>query len=241
MENKKRNIFGWIAGALTSVVAGGWAVFTYVVPDPSVLGVSLINWKNILLLVVFLLSTIWLFVYFWCQRLPAFIKHIVIVVLYLTSFGASFVVGMKYEDPLFGSTKKAAEYIYNDSTTISGERSVKIDNIIILLSGCKKELGNVSCDMHLFNEGYDKEISFHGDTRAFDDVSNELSLQSLVVGTSTVKPSHRFSLTKGVKTKIVVYFKSVDETVGLLTSLRLKFIGVSGIRKGVVFNSVPLE
>jgi hypothetical protein len=239
MENKN-SVFGWLIGLLTTVIASGWAVFTYAVPDPSVLGVSFINWKNILLLLCFLVSSIWLFLYFWSQRLPAILKHFLIIALYITSAAGFFWIGTKFQDPLFGSSKMEAEYVYNDSATIIGERVEGIENVTILLRGCQKVIGQIACRLEFVNNGADREIGFHGDTRAFDDASNELELTSLVVGTSPMSPGRDFSLPKGVNTKVVVAFNSANDGIKQLTSLRLRFSGMSGVRKGVKFDGVIL-
>ena len=238
MENK--SILGWSFGFLTSLLGAGWAVFTYVVPDPSVLGMEAINWKNVLLFTSSLVAISWVVVYFFLQKLPSVIRHLSILILYSVTAFSFFWVGTKYQDPLFGSSEQEAVYAYNDSTTILGKRIETIENISIQLRGCQKVMGKIACKLDLLNNNTDRDVSFSGDTRAFDDVSNEMELDSLVIGSSNVSTYKTFALPKGVKTTVMIAFKLTNENSQKLTSLRVKLSGLNGVRKGVKFDGVPL-
>lgn len=237
---KSRKVLVWLASFLASAITFGWTIITYVVPDPTILGFDVINWKNILLFSCFLIGSTWLLIYFWLQRLPTIARHLLAVTAYAVSAALFFALGIKYQDPLFGVSKSEAVYAYNDSSTLLGERVESIDGVSVLLRGCQKSIGQIACKVELLNKGPDREIAFHGDTRAFDDASNEMELTSLVIGTSFHRTSKDFSLPKGVKTTIVVAFNSANNSIKSLTSLRLRFSGMDGPRKGVKFDSVPL-
>jgi len=239
MENK--SIHGWLVGAFTSFIAVAWAIFTYVIPDPSVLGFDAINWKNILLLLLACICLGWIFIYAFALKLPALLRHSSIVFVYILTAASFFWIGMKYEDPLFGVSEEEAVYAYNDSSTILGKRIEKIDNISIQLVECQKAIGKILCKLDFINNGADRDISFRSETRAFDDASNEISLDSVVVGSSNISTWHEFALPKGIKTSVIIAFNLVNNSSEKLTSLRLRFSGFNGVRGGVKFDEVKIK
>lgn len=238
MENK--NILRWSFGVLTSLLGAGWGVFTYIVPDPSILGMEAVNWKNTLLFASSLVAMIWVLIYFSLQKIPSFLRHSSIIILYSLTAFSFFWVGTKYQDPLFGSSEQEAIYAYNDSATILGKRIETIENVSIQLKGCQKVMGKIVCRLDLLNKNADRDLSLSGETRAFDDASNEMELDSLAIGSSNVSTYKTFVLPKGVKTTVIIAFKLPNESSQRLTSLRVKFSGMNGIRKGVKFDGVPL-
>lgn len=239
MENK--SFHGWLVGAFTSFIAVAWAVFTYVIPDPTVLGFDAINWKNILLILSIAICLGWLFIYSFALKLPTLLRHASIVFMYLLTAASFFWIGMKYEDPLFGVTEKEAVYAYNDSSTILGKRIETIDHISMQLVECQKAMGKIICKLDFVNNGADRDISFRSETRAFDDSSNEINLDSVVVGSSNISTWDSFSLPKGIKTSVLIAFKLVNNSSNKLTSLRLRLSGLRGVREGVKFDDVQIK
>jgi hypothetical protein len=239
MENK--SFHGWLVGAFTSFIAVAWAVFTYVIPDPSVLGFDAINWKNILIILLVVICVGWIFIYVFALKLPVILRHSSIVFVYLLTAVSFFWIGTKYEDPLFGASEKEAVYVYNDSATILGKRIETIDNISIQLVECQKAIGKIICKLDFVNNSIDRDISFRSETRAFDDSSNEIDLESVVIGSSNISTWDGFSLPKGIKTSVIIAFKLVNNSSSKLTSLRLRFSGMNGIREGVKFDDVPIK
>lgn len=238
-RSTKADLTGWIIGVLSTLIGASWAVLTYVVPDPSVLGIPAINWRNILLFLAFLLCLCWLAAFFWSFSKPRIGKATTFVVYFLTSFGF-FWIGQQYENPSFGIPKRGPIYKENASTTLGGVRVERIGDIAISLAGCEKALGQIACRVEMKNAADDRVVGFHRDTRVFDNRSNELRLTGLRIGSSMQDVWRDFTLPKGVTTSVLLIFKTADDDATELSSLRIRLERVGEKVSGVKFTQIVL-
>jgi hypothetical protein len=74
-------LLAWLTGGLSTLIGICWAIVTYVFPDPSVLGLGVVNWKNFLSFFAAFVFMIAMMIAMLAWRLPTLPRRMVNFIL----------------------------------------------------------------------------------------------------------------------------------------------------------------
>lgn len=239
-QNLTKRVYGWLFAAFSTLLAFMWTLFTYIIPDPTVLGLEWLNWQSTVVGMSVLVVVVWLLLYGWLQRFHAVVKHSLLPLSFITVAFLLFQLGFNLNNPLFQQNYKKPVYKENTSPTLLGKRVTQLKQLSVEFLGCHKEISQLACQLALLNQNEDQDFAFNYKTKAFDNSSNELELKSLLVGNKKINANQSFDLSKGVKRSVTLIFDMNNTSVEHIATLRLHFDNISGDTQGIKFTDIPL-
>lgn len=235
-----KRVYGWLFAAFSTLLALMWTVFTYIIPDPTVLGLEWLNWQSTVVGMSVLLVVVWLLLYGWLQRFHGVVKHSLLPLSFTGVAFLLFQLGSNLNNPLFQQNYKTPVYKENSSPTLLGKRVTQLKQLSVEFLGCRKEISQLACQLALLNQNEDQDFAFNHKTKAFDNSSNELELKSLLVGDKRIGANQNFDLSKGVKRSVTLIFDMNNTSVEHIATLRLHFDNIGGDTRGIKFTDIPL-
>lgn len=240
-SNRLSKTIAWMTATLGSVLATMWAVITYVIPDPSVLGLGFLNWKNVLCFLGAFAFLSWCFMYSRTSRLPNGIRGTLNTILTACVAAAFFWLGMEYASPSLDFGKEQQRVVENDSNTLLGQRIETIDNVRIRLVSCQLMAQSPTCMLELTSLSADRELNFDSTTTLYDIDGSALKLDRLVIGTQPADRYKSVSLVRGLATKLTLSFEPTRGQMESAPALKLVFDGMTNRNQVVKFNDVTLR
>lgn len=237
VQTTPAKLLALLTGALSTVLGLCWAVITYVFPDPTVFGLGVVNWKNIL--VVFatfiFLSAAMVSIFTW--RLPTIARRIVNLVLAVGLSYGFFIIGMEYAKPSFDFAQQQSRVIENDSPTLLGKRVEMVDNVRISLLNCNFIAQTPSCVFEFNSTNKDREIQVRSVSAVFETDGNNLRLDKTLVGNEELKYGN-IELVRNLNTKVTLIFKQTRNDLSTIPSVKLVISGLENSEQVVKFNEV---
>lgn len=223
---------------LSSIAGAFWAVITYVFPDPTVLGLGVVNWKNLLSFCAAFVFMGAILVALLSRRLPIYLRAVIHLILAAGISASFFVIGMEYAKPSFDFAKQQQESIENDSPTLMGGRVEMIDNVRISLGGCRVIAQVPSCTFEITSTNRDRNIGFNSETSFFEPGGSALNIERVVVGSRSENHLSNIALVRNLTTKITLVFQPTRESITTIPSIRLVIDGLENSRQVIKFNEV---
>lgn len=237
VQTTPAKLLALLTGALSTVLGLCWAVITYVFPDPTVFGLGVVNWKNIL--VVFatfiFLSAAMVSIFTW--RLPTIARRVVNLVLAVGLSYGFFIIGMEYAKPSFDFAQQQSRVIENDSPTLLGKRMEMVDNVRISLLNCNFIAQTPSCVFEFNSTNKDREIQVRSVSAVFETDGNNLRLDKTLVGNEELKYGN-IELVRNLNTKVTLIFKQTRNDLSTIPSVKLVISGLENSDQVVKFNDV---
>lgn len=237
VQTTPAKLLALLTGALSTVLGLCWAVITYVFPDPTVFGLGVVNWKNIL--VVFatfiFLSAAMVSIFTW--RLPTIARRVVNLVLAVGLSYGFFIIGMEYAKPSFDFAQQQSRVIENDSPTLLGKRVEMVDNVRISLLNCNFIAQTPSCVFEFNSTNKDREIQVRSVSAVFETDGNNLRLDKTLVGNEELKYGN-IELVRNLNTKVTLIFKQTRNDLSTIPSVKLVISGLENSDQVVKFNDV---
>lgn len=241
VPGKAKRVLAWITGSLSSVIGLCWAVITYVFPDPSILGLGVVNWKHFLSFFGAFVFMVAMLIAVLAWRLPAFVRRTVNFVLAIGLSTVFFVIGMEYAKPSFEFARNQNKVIENDSPTLLGKRVEMVDNVRINLVGCRVSAQIPSCAFEFTSTNRDRDISFNGQTSFFEPNGNALKIEKVVVGSVSGRYGNDIALVRGLATSITLVFEPTREQISTVPAVKMAISGMENGRQVVSFRDVKAE
>jgi hypothetical protein len=236
--SKSAKILTWITGVLSTVAGICWAAITYVFPDPTILGLGVLNWKNFLSFFAAFVFMGAMLIAIMTWRLPTLLRRMVNLVLAAGLCAIFFVIGMEYAKPSFEFAQKQNQAIENDSPTLMGKRIEMVDNVRVNLLDCRVAAQIPSCAFEFTSTNRDREISFYSQTSLFEPNGNALRIDRIVVGNVSGNHSANIDLVRNLATRITVIFEPTREQIATIPSVKLMLSGMENSMQVIKFNDV---
>jgi hypothetical protein len=201
-----------IMGGISALLAAMWGLITYVFPDPTVFGLSFLNWKNVILFMSAFVFLSVIFLGWYAHRLPQMLKGAMLVVL---SAGLAVIFFAK--------------------------RLEVVDGVRIELLGCEKIGRAPNCAFELTNTRLDGEFRFNSETSLFEETGGALSVDKLQVGSSRFINREPFPLVRGVPTRVKLAFEQGRGDLQDSPALKLSVRTNHGEDSVVKFNDVSIK
>lgn len=241
ITGKTRKTLAGIIAFLSAVVAAMWAIITYVFPDPTIFGLGIINWKNLL---SFVAAFVFLSALVASWRASGFPKVIRGALNLLLAAGLSisfFIIGMEYAKPSFEFARRQNAVVENDGPTLLGERLETIDNVRIRLIDCRITAQTPSCIFEIISTNRDREIKFDSDSRLFEPAGSGLKVDHIVIGNTPNKRHEYVSLVRNLSTRVTLIFEPTREQFENIPSVKLVMHGLGTSKKVIKFSDVGAQ
>ena len=230
-----------IMGGISALLAAMWGLITYVFPDPTVFGLSFLNWKNVILFMSAFVFLSVIFLGWYAHRLPQMLKGAMLVVLSAGLAVIFFALGGEYAKPSFDFARNQQKFIENAGANLLGKRLEVVDGVRIELLGCEKIGRAPNCAFELTNTRLDGEFRFNSETSLFEETGGALSVDKLQVGSSRFINREPFPLVRGVPTRVKLAFEQGRGDLQDSPALKLSVRTNHGEDSVVKFNDVSIK
>ncbi|RML55090.1 hypothetical protein ALQ93_100325 [Pseudomonas syringae pv. pisi] len=226
----------WMIGVI-------WSIFTYLFPDPTILGLSVdfINWKTLIIIV----STVMLFsglgIAILARKLPSLLKLGVWMALSLFLCAVFFKLGGEYAKPSVEFARSQKLFTENDNANMFGKRSENIDNLSIELLDCDQNGQSPTCTLELINKSADRDFRFLNPISLFEETGGALGLSQLRVGDAKFDRWDSFQLIRNVPTRVTLIFEATKGRVKQSPALKLTFRDRENKDNVLKFNEVKVN
>lgn len=237
-QSKLAKALTGVAAAISSLAAGMWAIITYVFPDPSVLGLGVVNWKNFLSFCAAFLFLVVVMIARKADRFPKLIRGSVNFLLAAGLSSAFFILGMEYAKPSFAFAQNQQKAVENDSPTLFGGRIEMVDNVKVQLTECRVVAQTPTCAFELTSTNRDREIGFSPETSFFEPTGGSLRIDRIVIGNTPSNRTYGIPLVRNLATQITVIFQPTREKIDKIPSVKLVMNGLEHSNQIVKFNDV---
>ncbi|WP_248747920.1 hypothetical protein [Pseudomonas sp. MWU12-2037] len=234
-----------IARCITSLVVVlipmMWALITYLVPDPSVLGFSFISWRNIVLLASAFLFFIAISIGWQIRNYkPTFRGTLQLFIAAVLSFGF-FILGSEYSKPSFDFARLQSKIVENEGRNLLGKRMEVLDNVRIELVDCENIGRLPTCTFELTNLSVDRSFRFSEKTQLFDESGGPLKFESIRVGQAEEKHWLQFQLVRNVPTRVTLNFQKSNHKLNKTPAIKLMFRDLNGETLALKFNEIEMQ
>lgn len=218
-----------------------WALITYAVPDPSVLGFSFISWKNVVVLVSAFLFMGAISIGWQIRNLrPMFRGILQFCMVVILSLGF-FTLGSEYAKPSFEFAKVQSRIVENEGTNLLGKRMEVLDNVRIELDGCEN-IGHLpACTFELTNLNVDRSFRFDDGTRLFDESGGPLKLVRVRVGQVEDNYWLQVQLIRNVPTRVTLIFQQSNNKLSNAPAVKLIFQDKNSNELALKFSDVVMH
>lgn len=217
-----------------------WALITYFVPDPSVLGFSFISWKNVVLLVSTFLFLGAVSIAWQIRNLTPILRGLLqFLMISGLSFGF-FILGTEYAKPSFEFAKLQSRVVENEGRNILGKRMEVLDNIRIELDGCENIGRLPTCTFELTNLNVDRSFRFDSGI-LFDESGGPLKLESIRVGQVEGSYWQQTQLIRNVPTRATLIFQQSNNKLSKTPAIKLAFQDVKSELLTLKFSDVTMQ
>jgi hypothetical protein len=230
-----------IMGGISALLAAMWGLITYVFPDPTVFGLSFLNWKNVILFMSAFVFLSVIFLGWYANRLPQMLKGAMLVILSAGLAVIFFALGGEYAKPSFDFARNQQKFIENGGANMLGKRIEVIDGVRIELLGCEKIGRSPNCDFELTNTRLDGEFHFNSDTSLFEETGGALNIDKMQVGSSKFMNRETFPVVRGVPTRVRLAFEQGRGDLQNSPALKLSVRTNHGDDSVVKFNDVEIK
>lgn len=230
-----------IMGGISALLATMWGLITYVFPDPSVFGLSFLNWKNLILFMSAFVFLCVIYLGWYASRLPQMLKGAMLVILAAGLSVIFFALGGEYAKPSFDFARDQQKFIENGGANLLGKRLEVVDGVRIELLGCEKIGRQPNCAFELTNTRLDSEFRFESQTTLFEESGGALNVDKMQVGSSKFTYRDAFPLVRGIPTRVTLAFEQGRGDLKQAPALKLR-VRVGREEDAVVkFNEVDIK
>jgi hypothetical protein len=237
-QSKISKMLAWIVAGLSTVAGVFWAVITYVFPDPSILGLEVVNWKNFLSVCATFVFMSVVIIAIKARSFPVYVRGTLNLVLAVALSAAFFEIGKEYAKPSFEFAQDQQKNIENDSATLLGKRIEMVDNVRISLLDCRVVAQTPSCTFEFTSTNADREIGFSTETRFFEPNGGALRIDRVVLGNQPITRISDIELVRNLVTKVTLVFEPTRENIKTIPSVKLVMQGWENGRQVIKFNEV---
>ncbi|KPY46028.1 Uncharacterized protein ALO48_01611 [Pseudomonas syringae pv. rhaphiolepidis] len=208
-------IFARISIGVSGMIGVIWSIFTYLFPDPAVLGLSIdfINWKTLVIIVGTGMVISGFCIAFLARKLPSILKLSVWLALSLFLCAVFFKLGGEYAKPSVDFARGQTLFTENESANLFGKRSETVDNVSMELLGCDQNGQSPICMLELTNKSTDRDFRFLNPISLFEETGGALGLSQLRVGDAKYDRWDSFQLIRNVPTRVTLIFEAAKGRV----------------------------
>ncbi|EPM48012.1 hypothetical protein [Pseudomonas syringae] len=236
-------IFARISIGISGMIGVIWSIFTYLFPDPAILGlrVDFINWKTLIIIVSTVMVLSGLYIAFLARKLPSVLKLGVWLALALFLCAVFFKLGGEYAKPSVDFARSQTLFTENDNANIFGKRSENVDNLDIELLGCDQNGQSPTCTLELTNKSADRDFRFVNPISLFEETGGALGLSQMRVGDAKSDRWDNFQLIRNVPTRVTMTFEAAKGKVKQSPALKLSFRDRENKDHVLKFNEVKVN
>ncbi|MBA1231807.1 hypothetical protein G7013_19350 [Pseudomonas viridiflava] len=218
-------IFARISLGIGGMIGALWSIFTYLFPDPSVLGLNVdsINWQTLITIVASMTLCGGLVIAIMARKLPGFLKLGVWLLLALILCGVFFKLGGEYAKPSVEFARSQKLFVENDNANVFGKRAETVDNLTLELLECDQNGQAPTCTLELVNKSPDRDFRFLNPVSLFDETGGALNMVQMRVGDAKFDRWDSFQLIRNVPTRLTLTFEAAKGRLKLSPALKLTF------------------
>ncbi|KGS16258.1 MULTISPECIES: hypothetical protein [Pseudomonas syringae group] len=236
-------IFAKISLGISGMIGVIWSIFTYLFPDPAILGLSVdfINWKTLIIIVSAIMLFSGLGIAILARKLPAVLKLGVWLALALFLCAVFFKLGGEYAKPSLEFARSQKLFVENDNANMFGKRSETVDNLSVELLDCDQNGQSPTCTLELINKSADRDFRFLTPISLFEETGGALGLSQLRVGDAKYDRWDSFQLIRNVPTRVTLIFEATKGRIKQSPALKLTFRDRENKDNVLKFNEVKVN
>ncbi|KAA8716100.1 hypothetical protein [Pseudomonas cannabina] len=236
-------IFAKISLGISGMIGVIWSIFTYLFPDPAVLGLSVdfINWKTLIIIVGTVMVFSGLGIAILARKLPSVLILGVWLGLALFLCAVFFRLGGEYAKPSVEFARSQTLFTENESANLFGKSSETVDNVSMELLGGDQNGQSPTCTLELTNKSADRDFRFLNPISLFEETGGALGLSQLRVGDAKYDRWDSFQLIRNVPTRVTLIFEAAKGRVKQSPALKLTFRDREGKENVLKFNEVKVN